>query len=282
MTGSAQPGINTTFPKYYDLLIPTKKEQEKIADILSTIDDNIFETDRIIAECEHIKIGLMQTLLLKGILGKHKKFKKTELGEIPEDWEIKAMKDLGSFDKGKGISKKEVTESGIPCIRYGEIYTTHHFKIKEFFSFIDKETTSESTLISKGDILLAGSGETLEDIGKAVTYLGTEEAYAGGDTIIFKPKKQNSLYLSYVLNSGIIREQINRLGQGHSVVHLYPRQLMNVKIPVPSIKEQDEIANILDEIDYKIDVEKEKRTAILKLKVSLMQKLLSGEIRVRV
>jgi len=93
MTGSAQPGINTTFPRYYDLLIPTKKEQEKIADILSTIDANIFETDRIIAECEHIKKGLMQTLLLKGILGKHKKFKKTELGEIPEEWEIKDMKD---------------------------------------------------------------------------------------------------------------------------------------------------------------------------------------------
>jgi type I restriction enzyme S subunit len=98
-------------------------------------------------------------------------YKNTSIGLVPNDWEVKRLGEIGIFSKGKGILKAQVLESGLPCIRYGEIYTTHHFVIKEFKSYISEEVASESQEILRGDILFAGSGETIDDIGKAVVYM---------------------------------------------------------------------------------------------------------------
>jgi type I restriction enzyme S subunit len=94
-------------------------------------------------------------------------YKDTPIGMIPVDWDVVKLGVLGSFAKGKGISKSELSESGIPCIRYGEIYTVHDTIIKKFHSFIDSEIAKQSYRIKQNDILFAGSGETVEDIGKA-------------------------------------------------------------------------------------------------------------------
>ena len=125
---------------------------------------------------------------------------------IPSDWEILPLSSLGSFSKGKGILKEQVIESGLPCIRYGEIYTTHNFILKKFKSFISEEVAAESKEIKNGDILFAGSGETLEEIGKAVAYVGNEKAYAGGDVIILSTNGNvNAECLSYILETDIVR-----------------------------------------------------------------------------
>ena len=79
--------------------------------------------------------------------------------EIQEGWNISLLGELGTFSKGKGILKDQVISEGLPCIRYGEIYTTHNFIIKDFKSFISKDVATESKEIRNGDILFAGSGE---------------------------------------------------------------------------------------------------------------------------
>src|SRR5690606_596354 len=104
--------------------------------------------------------------------------KKENKFKFPKDWKVYRLGDLGDFLKGKGISKKDRKESGIPCILYGEIYTEHHFYVKEFVSFIDNKTASKCMRLEKGDILFTGSGETREEIGKPVAYLDDREAYA--------------------------------------------------------------------------------------------------------
>lgn len=208
-------------------------------------------------------------------------FKQTPVGLIPSDWEVKKLGDIGVFSKGKGILKAQISQSGLPCIRYGEIYTTHHFVIKEFKSYISEEVASESQQISTGDILFAGSGETIDDIGKAVVYLGNERAYAGGDTIIFKPTDDNSETISYILEMDSSRKQKRTFGQGNSVVHIYPSDLKKLKIPVPSILEQQKIASILSTWDVAID---NCKGIIEELKVrnkGLAQQLLTGKIRVK-
>jgi type I restriction enzyme S subunit len=164
---------------------------------------------------------------------------------IPEDWAVIELGLLGKFSKGKGILKEQVIESGLPCIRYGEIYTTHDFIISKFKSFINEDVAKESQEIKKGDILFAGSGEKLEEIGKAVALIGNEKAFAGGDVIILSAnKKVNVEYLSYTLESNYVRKQKRRLGQGHSIVHIYPSDLATLKIPLPPLTEQTSIANI--------------------------------------
>ena len=112
---------------------------------------------------------------------KTSKFKMTEIGEIPADWEVKRLGGVGSFSKGAGISRAQANSGKIPAVRYGELYTTHHNYIKRFESFISDEVAKESTQLTYGDIVFACSGETKEEIGKCAAFLGSEVAYAGGD-----------------------------------------------------------------------------------------------------
>lgn len=205
-------------------------------------------------------------------------YKRSELGDIPVEWEVVSLGDLGKFSKGKGISKKELSETGLPCIRYGEIYTVHDIVIKQYHSFIDEELANSSVKIKKGSILFAGSGETAEDIGKAVAYIGDDEVCAGGDIVILDPLNIDSIFLSNCLNSTIITTQRRKLGQGNSVVHIYARDLAELKLPLPPLPEQQKIAAILSTVDEKIEVIEGRIAQTQELKKGLMQKLLTEGI----
>lgn len=202
--------------------------------------------------------------------------------DIPTDWSIMQLGALGSFSKGKGILKEQVISDGLPCIRYGEIYTTHDYIIKKFKSFINKDVARESKEIKQGDILFAGSGETIEEIGKAVAYIGNDKAYAGGDVIIFSTKKEvNPECLSYALETDFVKKQKRVLGQGNSVVHIYPNDLSKVKIPLPTLPEQKAIAQVLSTADAAIHTTEKLIAQKEFRKKWLMQQLLTRKVRLK-
>ena len=269
----------STFSKI-NISLPPLPEQKKIASILTTVDDKISSIDQQIQQTEQLKKGLMEKLLTEGI--GHTEFKETKIGRIPKGWGVKILGQIGEFLKGKGIAKKDLIEDGVPCVRYGEIYTVHHWILKKFYSFISSETASQSTEITKGDILFAGSGETVEEIGKAVAYLLEDEAYAGGDTIILRPENVDSGFISACMDTANANKQKRKLGQGNSVVHIYPAGLKQVIIPVPPIEEQNQIATILSTVDDKIEVLNQKKTQYQTLKKGLSQQLLTGQMRVKI
>jgi type I restriction enzyme, S subunit len=195
---------------------------------------------------------------------------------------LKRLETLGSFKKGKGITKDELVDTGLPCVRYGEIYTVHDIKINKFYSFISSETAVNSKEIHYGDILFAGSGETIEDIGKAVAYLGNEKAFAGGDIVILSTKPAvDPIYCVYALQSNSANKQKRRLGQGQQVVHISQTELSKIEIPLPSIPEQRAIAACLGTWDKAIAA----TTALIAQKELrkkwLMQQLLTGKKRLK-
>ncbi len=199
---------------------------------------------------------------------------------IPDEWEIKTLNKFGDFSKGKGILKAELISEGIPCIRYGEIYTTHSYVINEFCSFINEEVAKESKEIKKGDILFAGSGETIEEIGKSVAFIGSEKAYVGGDIIILSTDKNVSAEcLSYALETDSARKQKRRLGQGNSVVHIYSKDLLKLRIPLPPLPEQKAIAHALALMDKAINANIQLISQKELRKKWLMQNLLTGKKR---
>lgn len=206
-------------------------------------------------------------------------YKNTKLGVIPVDWKIKTLGEIGIFSKGKGINKSELREQGLPCVRYAEIYTKYDNYTVTFTSFIDDEEANNSKEIQRGDLLFAGSGETLEDIGKCIAYLGKKPAYAGGDVIILRPEGQDPKFLGFMLNHNTANRQTHKLGQGHSVVHIYSSGLKHLKIPLPGLLEQKKIAQILSTWD--VAIEKQEQLIAVKdtFKKGLMQVLLSGKKR---
>lgn len=206
-------------------------------------------------------------------------YKRTEVGMIPEDWDLKPLGDIGTFSKGRGISKRDLVNDGLPCIRYGEIYTHHHDFVREFFSFITPEVAAESQRLHKGDLLFTGSGETAEEIGKCVAFLGEMEAYAGGDIVIFTPAGHNSLYLGYLLNHTSIISQRIRMAQGHTVVHISAHHLAQLQLPLPRFSEQHAIAEVLSDVDALLDALDRLIAKKRAIKQGAMQALLTGRVR---
>lgn len=194
---------------------------------------------------------------------------------IPEDWEVKSLSQIGVFSKGKGVTRADAQSGDIPCIRYGEIYTSHNDYIREFYSHISPKIAANATKLKKGDILFAGSGETKEEIGKAVAFLGDEEAYAGGDIIILSPNDGvSSKFLGYVLNGAIAVSQKASMGQGDAVVHIHAKELGDVVIPLPNLTEQKRIAAALSGVDDMIGALDEAIAKKRQIKEGLMQQLL--------
>ena len=206
-------------------------------------------------------------------------YKKTKVGVIPEEWDAKALASLGSFSKGQGIRKNEAASGDIPCIRYGEIYTHHNDILRIYNSHISRGVAQTSKRLAKGDILFAGSGETKEEIGKSVAYVGDDEAYAGGDIVILCPHSESSEFLGYLLNSPVIARQKASKGQGDAVVHISASALGSVVIPLPPVPEQRAIAMALSDVDSLLDGLDRCIAKKRNLKQAAMQQLLTGQTR---
>lgn len=179
---------------------------------------------------------------------------KSKNGSVLGVWgERRALGGLGHFFKGRGISKADLVERGVPCLRYAEIYTLYGDVTHDLQSFVPDSIASGATSLKHGDIVFAGSGETAEEIGKAVAYLGNGKAVVGGDTIILRDHGQDPGFLAHALNSDDAVRQKSRLGQGQSVVHIHASELSDVEVFLPPVREQRKISRMLQKWDDAID-----------------------------
>lgn len=271
------------------LPIPPKDEQEKIASYLdekiAKIDASISGKEKFIELLKEQKQIIINDAVTKG-LNKNAKFKNSGvewLGQIPSHWEVIRLGSLGIFSKGNGISRNELVADGIPAILYGDIYTKYNYQAIEIKNFISTETSLKAVKISENDILLTGSGETKDDIGKCVVFKG-KEAFAGGDIIIFKQDKNNSTFLAYSLNSSYSIMQKTIMAKGEIIVHIYSSMLKELLLPLPPKSEQEKIVeyieNKISKIDKLLNLEQECIKSLKEYKASLIDSVVTGKIKV--
>lgn len=164
------------------------------------------------------------------------------------------------FYRGNGILKTQVTPSGIPCVRYGEIYTSYGTSFCQCISHTKLEYISSPKYFEHGDILFAITGEKIDEIGMSIAYVGDERCLAGGDIAVMK-HAQNAKFLSYALASADAQRQKSRGKVKSKVVHLSVPDLKAVTIPVPPDNVQNTIANKLDDMTNLIAALEEERVA---------------------
>ena len=205
-------------------------------------------------------------------------YKKTSVGICPIEWEVSIYNNLGKFSKGCGIPGYSMIDNGVPCVGYGDIYTKYNIKFNLAKCFTDEITAKESKKIPKDTLLFTGSGETAEEIGKCVCYYGNEDIYAGGDIILFNTEKVNPLFLSYQQNLWSFVKEKARLGQGHSVVHIYPDDISKLHAISPkTFVEQERIVEILDYATRQVELQEQLVDRLKVQKKAFMQKLLTPQ-----
>lgn len=177
----------------------------------------------------------------------------SSVGDVPAHWQVAPIGRVGRIFKGNGGSKEDEVPHGVPCVRYGDLYTQHEFFILKTRAFIAPERTAHYTPIRKGDVLFAASGETIEDIGRSAVNLMESDACCGGDVLVFRPNEQmDTRFLGYAAGSPSSRDQKARMGRGFTVVHIYGAQLRNLVLAIPPLAEQGAIVRFLDYVDWRI------------------------------
>ncbi|TNB60102.1 restriction endonuclease subunit S [Campylobacter helveticus] len=267
---------------------PPLQEQKEIAEFLDSkcekIQNYIDKKQKLITLLQEKKQALINEAVTKGLNPniESKNSGIEYLGLIPHHWEVRRVATLGKFFKGSNISKNDLQDSGVCVVLYGDIYTKYEIKTKQFQSKIAENFAKDKTQILCGDLLFSGSGETKEDIGKCICYLGNEKAYVGGDVIVLRQMGQDSLFLSYVLNSDYIKYQKAVISKGEIIIHIYASNLRDLKIPLPPLQEQKEIAAFLDskvaQIDSVIEKTKKQIELVKEYKNTLINEAVCGRI----
>lgn len=261
--GTSIKGFVKNDLKELEVKIPFIDEQQKIADFFSLVDKKISLTEEKLENLKNYKKGIMQKIFSQEI-----RFK-DENGEDYPEWEEKCLGSVTKFSKGKGISKKEITNNGIECIRYGELYTTYTEKIEKIYSKTNL-LKNELILSEANDVVIPSSGETAIDIATASCVMKDGVAL-GGDINILKTD-MNGLFLAYYINNPA-KIEVASLSKGVSVVHLYEKDLKILNIRFPSLLEQQKIANFLASIDDKISNIEKSLEELKTYKKGLLQKM---------
>ncbi len=235
------------------------KEQQKIASILSNVDNLIKETNQIIEQTQRIKKGLMQRLLTKGI--GHTTFKKTRFGEIPEEWNIdsliKYVSKIGSGITPSGGSKI-YQKNGIPFIRSQNVHFDGLRLDDVVYISVEIDEQMKNTRINPNDVLLNITGAS---IGRcALVPLDMKHGNVNQHVCIIRPiEKLNSKFLTIYLSSDIIQNLIRSTNHGLSREGLTFAQISMFPLILPSLSEQNKIATIISDIGDLIKKLKDKK-----------------------
>ncbi|MFH5796316.1 restriction endonuclease subunit S [Clostridium perfringens] len=271
-SGSAQPQLTKSELKKLKVIVPSEYEQKKIAEILSTVDEQIENTEKLIQKNQELKKGLMQQLLTKGI--GHTEFKKTELGEIPKEWKVQKFKDISKVSQGLQIAIeerfREFKQGRLPYITIQYINDKSNSDNEYFI-----ENYNENVVCYESDILMTRTGNT----GIVIT-----NEYGVFHNNFFKvdfdKTKLNKDFLVYYLNTPFIQNLIIRYAGTTTIPDLKHSDFYKLPVLVPKIEEQKKIALILSSIDKRIEQYKDKKEKLEEVKRGLMQDLLLGKIRV--
>ena len=250
-TGSTFKAVGKEILSHFEICLPDFEEQEKIAEILSTADETIQKVNEEITLTEKLKKGLMQTLLTKGI--GHTKFKMTEIGEIPEEWGAKELKEIANIEYGKANPK---SSGKIPIVGSSGI-----------FGYTSKSLIETPTIV----------------IGRKGT--------AGGLIYMDAPcwPSDTTFYLKYkiyVIQKYLFEYMSLHRLSGNKAKTTLPSiqrsELESYKLAIPPFPEQQKIAEILSTVDQKLELLRNKKTHLGELKKGMMEDLLTGRVRVKI
>jgi len=279
--GTGVPHVDKNVLENLTLLLPPLPEQQKIAEILSTVDSAIEKVNQAIEKTQRLKKGLMQELLTKGI--GHKEFKDTEIGRIPKEWEVVRLGEVAQVKGGKRLPKGHKLvdyKTPYPYIRVVDFKNmsidTKNIKylLPETHSMIHRYT------ISSNDVYISIAG-TVGLVGLVPEQLDSANLTENAAKLC-NLKNVSKEFLAYVLSSSKIQNQIRSLAGKAQQPKLALFRIEKIKLPLPPLPEQQKIAEILSTVDKRLELLRAKKEKLERIKKGLMNDLLTGRRRIRI
>lgn len=266
------------------LLLPPLAEQKKIAEILGSVDDAIAATKAVIEQTKQVKKGLLQELLTKGI--GHTKFKQTEIGKIPECWQVVSLGSVVEFQPGYAFKSREFVEDGDRLLRGSNVGigvlewspgTTKYFPTERRYEF-------QEYLLHEHDIVIAMDRPFISAGFKVARVAKTDlPALLLQRVGRFRESKNiQSGFLWALMHSHFVEKHLRALEKGTDLPHISRNELESTLIPLPFVMEQQRISEIISACDDSLRSETKRLSQLTNAKAGLLQDLLTGKVRVSV
>lgn len=156
--------------------------------------------------------------------------------------------DVGTLVRGNGLQKKDFTESGVGCIHYGQIYTHYGTFATETKTYVSTEMAKKLQKAHPGDLVIAATSENVEDVCKAVAWLGEDDICISSDSFVFR-HHLNPKYVAYIFQTHDFFLHKQKYANGTKVIRLSGNNILNYIFPVPPLEEQECIVSVLDRFD---------------------------------
>ena len=147
------------------------------------------------------------------------------------------------------MPKTDFSESGVGAIHYGQIYTKFGTATAEVIAHVPEDKAKKLAVVNPGDVIVANTSENLEDVCKAVAWVGESDIVTGGHATVIKAPEQNAKFISYYMATGQFNKDKRRHAFGTKVIDVAPKNLAKIEFPVPSLEEQQRVVDILDRFD---------------------------------
>lgn len=291
---SGVPGVNRNDLHELIVQLPPPSEQRAIAIALNDVDALLAGLDRLIEKMQAIKQGAMQELLtgkrrLPGFSGESR-YKQTEVGVIPEDWEVRLLGDLFSFSGGFSASRDQLSSKGHCYLHYGDIHKSSRtfIDVRVEYQDIPKldiplRRVSSASLLNDGDVVFVDASEDDEGTSKHVVVINKEgTTYISGlHTIVAKSTTDalDHAYRRYCFQTRDVKRQFYFYSVGTKVSGISKTNIAKIFLPLPSPLEQRAIATILSDMDAEIAALEARRDKTRLLKQGMMQELLTGRVQ---
>ena len=232
---------------------PCLEEQKKIAKLLSLLDERIATQNKIIEDLKELKSAIIE-----------EHYRQTEKNEV-------CVADLGNHFNVGNLAKDDLSETGKPCIIYGELFTTYGEIISQIESHTNK---TEGMILSKKGDLLFPSSTTVDAVSLiAPSVINVDNVILGGDMFgIHISHNYNAQYLSYYFNH-IAKKQLAKFAKGSTIIHLHYTDIEKAKLLLPSLEEQNRMAKCLVALDKKVSVEQNLLSSLTCQKSYLLQQM---------
>ena len=190
--------------------------------------------------------------------------------ENEKGWEVKKFGEIGTLERGAGISKKDFVDDGLPCIHYGQLHTTFGAYTRKNITFIPKDLLPKYKIAHSGDLILAITSEDVEGSCKSTAWLGDYDVVVGSDAAIFH-HNQNGIYLSYYTRTKAFYNEKAKYAKGFKVTHISTKEIASISICVPPLSIQNTFANKIEQIERQKTIIQESIADLETLLASRMQ-----------